>query len=45
MREEDASAQEAVRFLPDGSLYPVYQLFVDLTASEPNWKKNIVIKR
>lgn len=37
--EEDAPAQEAVWFLPRGSLYPVYQLLVDFTASKPNWKK------
>lgn len=39
MREEDASAQEAVRSLARGSLYSVYQLFVNFTASEPNWEK------
>lgn len=39
MGEEDASAQEAVRLLANGSLDAVYQLLVNFTASEPNWKK------
>lgn len=39
MGEEDAPAQEAVWSLARGSLYSVYQLFVNFTASEPNWEK------
>ena len=34
--EEDAPAQEAVRSLASGSLYSVYQLFVNFAASKLN---------
>lgn len=37
MREEDASAQEAVGSLACGSLDAGDQLFVNFSASEPNW--------
>ena len=37
--EEDSPAQEAVWSLARGSLYSVYQLLVNFTASKSNWKK------
>lgn len=36
MREEDSSAEEAVRCLLCDSAYPVDQFLIDLTASEPH---------
>lgn len=40
MREEDASAQEVMWFVPCNFLYSIDQLFINFAAAKPNWENS-----